>query len=104
MGLATVRDHPLLVDGLLAGALVALAEAEAALEAVSVPRVVDGLVVLGFTVPLAFRRRAPLLVLTICVAFVLVYGEVETAGAHQTLILALALASFTAGYELPPAR
>jgi signal transduction histidine kinase len=80
------------------------AELEAALEPVSVPRWVDGLVVLGFTVPLAWRRRAPLVVLAIALTTVLIYGEVEDEGSHQTLILALALASFTAGYELPLRR
>lgn len=91
----------MLVDVSLTVVLVALAEAEAAFEAVSVPRWVDGLVVLGFTVPLAWRRRAPLVVLAAAVATVVVYGDVELRGEHQTLILALALASFTAGYELP---
>jgi signal transduction histidine kinase len=99
-----LRTRPALVDALIAAALVVLAEAEAAFEAVSVPRWVDGLVVLGFTVPLAWRRRAPLLVLAVCVTAVIVYGEIESSGAHQTLILALALASFTVGYELPPSR
>jgi signal transduction histidine kinase len=93
-----------LVDASLAAALLVLALAEAAFEAVSVPRWVDGLVVLGFTVPLAWRRRAPLVVLAVVVTSVVVYGEVETKGPHQTLILAVALASFTAGYELPPSR
>jgi signal transduction histidine kinase len=60
--------------------------------------------VLGFTVPLAWRRQAPLPVLAICIVTVVAYGEIESSGNHQTLILALALASFTAGYELPPAR
>jgi signal transduction histidine kinase len=88
----------------LAAALLVAAELEAILEPVSVPRWADGLVVLGFTVPLAWRRRAPLTVLAIATATVLVYGEVESEGSHQTLILALALASFTAGYELPRPR
>jgi signal transduction histidine kinase len=96
--------RPPLVDVLLAAGLLALAEAEAVFEAVSVPRAVDGLVVLGFTLPLAWRRRAPVAVLVVTVATVLVYGEVELRGAHQTLILALALASFTVGYELPRPR
>ena len=92
------------MDAALAAGLLLLAEAEAALEAVSVPRWVDGLVVLGFTVPLAWRRRAPLPVLALVVSTVLVYGEVEDAGAHETLILALALASYTVGRELPRPR
>ena len=96
-----LSGRPSLVDSLIALALLALAEAEAAFEAVSVPRWVDGLLVLGFTVPLAWRRRAPLTVLVVVVASVLLYGEIETDGAHQTLILALGLASFTVGYELP---
>ncbi len=98
------RLAPPLLDALIAAGLVVAAELEAILEPVSVARWVDGLVVLGFTVPLAWRRRAPLPVLAIAVATVVVYGEVEDAGSHQTLILALALASFTAGYELPPRR
>jgi signal transduction histidine kinase len=98
------RLAPPLLDVVLAGALVLAAELEAVLEPVSVARWVDGLLVLGFTVPLAWRRRAPLTVLAIAIAAVLVYGEVESAGSHQTLILAIALASFTAGYELPPRR
>jgi signal transduction histidine kinase len=98
------RLAPPLLDVVLAGALLLAAELEAVLEPVSVPRWVDGLVVLGFTVPLAWRRRAPLTVLAIAIATVLVYGEVEDEGSHQTLILALALASFTAGYELPLRR
>ena len=98
------RLAPPALDVVLAGALVLAAELEAVLEPVSVPRWVDGLLVLGFTVPLAWRRRAPLVVLAIALSAVLVYGEVETDGSHQTLILALALASFTAGYELPPRR
>jgi signal transduction histidine kinase len=98
------RLKPPLVDVLIAAALVLAAELEAAFEPVSVARWVDGLVVLGFTVPLAWRRRAPLVVLAIAAVTVVVYGEVEDAGSHQTLILAIALASFTAGYELPPRR
>ena len=98
------RLAPPLLDVVLAAALVVAAELEAVLEPVSVPRWVDGLVVLGFTVPLAWRRRAPLTVLAIATATVLVYGEVESEGSHQTLILALALASFTAGYELARPR
>jgi signal transduction histidine kinase len=98
------RLAPPLLDALMALALVIAAELEAALEPVSVARWVDGLVVLGFTVPLAWRRRAPLPVLAIAVVTVVIYGEVEDAGSHQTLILALAIASFTAGYELPPRR
>jgi signal transduction histidine kinase len=98
------RLAPPLLDVVLAAALLLAAELEAVLEPVSVPRWVDGLVVLGFTVPLAWRRRAPLTVLAIAIATVLVYGEVEDEGSHQTLILALALASFTAGYELPLRR
>jgi hypothetical protein len=54
------RLTPPLLDVLLAGALLLAAELEAVLEPVSVPRWVDGLLVLGFTVPLAWRRRAPL--------------------------------------------
>jgi signal transduction histidine kinase len=98
------RLAPPPLDALIALALVIAAELEAALEPVSVARWVDGLVVLGFTVPLAWRRRAPLAVLAIAVVTVVAYGEVEDAGSHQTLILALALASFTAGYELAPRR
>jgi signal transduction histidine kinase len=92
------------LDALIALALVIAAELEAVLEPVSVPRWVDGLIVLGFTVPLAWRQRAPLIVLAIAIVTVLVYGEVEDAGSHQTLILAVALASFTCGYELSPRR
>jgi signal transduction histidine kinase len=98
------RLAPPPVDALIALALVIAAELEAALEPVSVARWVDGLVVLGFTVPLAWRRRAPLAVLAIAAVTVVVYGEVEDAGSHQTLIFALALASFTCGYELPLRR
>ncbi len=104
MNVSALRRRPALLDVLVAALLVALAEAEAALEAVSVPRWLDGLVVLGFTVPLAWRRRAPLLVLAVAVAAVVVYGEVEVSGAHETLIVALALASFTVGYEVPLPR
>ena len=104
MNAAALRGRAPLVDGVIAAVLVVLAEAEAAFEAVSVPRWLDGLIVLGFTVPLAWRRRAPLLVLTVVVTAALAYGEIETSGAHQTLILALALASFTAGHELPASR
>jgi signal transduction histidine kinase len=98
------RLAPPLLDALIALALVVAAELEAALEPVSVARWVDGLIVLGFTVPLAWRRRAPLTVLAIAAVTVVVYGEVEDAGSHQTLILALAIASFTCGYELPLRR
>jgi hypothetical protein len=59
------RLAPPPVDALIALALVIAAELEAMLEPVSVARWVDGLVVLGFTVPLAWRRRAPLTVLAI---------------------------------------
>ena len=104
MNLRRFFPRPPLVDALIAAVLVVLAEAEAAFEAVSVPRWVDGVVVLGFTVPLAWRRRAPVTVLVVAVVSVLLYGEIETSGAHQTLILALALASFTVGYELPRPR
>jgi signal transduction histidine kinase len=104
MNLRRFSARPPLVDAVIAAVLVVLAEAEAAFEAVSVPRWVDGLVVLGFTVPLAWRRQAPVTVLVIAVISVLLYGEIETSGAHQTLILSLALASFTVGYELPRPR
>ncbi|HEY1358858.1 MAG TPA: sensor histidine kinase [Thermoleophilaceae bacterium] len=98
------RLEPPRLDALIALGLLVAAELEAALEAVSVPRAVDGLLVLGFTVPLAWRRRAPLTVFALATATVVAYGEVEKSGAHQTLIFALALASFTAGYELPLRR
>jgi signal transduction histidine kinase len=96
--------RPPTVDVLIALGLVVVALLEAAFEAVSVPRAVDGAIVLGFTVPLAWRREAPVTVLVLAVATVLVYTKVETRGAHQTLILALALASFTVGYELDRPR
>jgi signal transduction histidine kinase len=99
-----LRHRPPLVDVVIAFALVAVAELEAAFEAVSVPRAVDGLVVLGFTLPLAWRRRFPVAVLAAGAATVLVYGQVERSGSHETLIFALALASFTVGYELPRPR
>ena len=88
----------------LACLLVVAAATEAALEPVSIPRWADALFTLGFTLPLAWRRRAPLAVLVIAVATVLAYGEVELRGPHQTLIFALALASFTVGYELERPR
>jgi len=98
------RLAPPRLDLLIAGGLLIAAELEAALEPVSIPRWLDGLIVLGFTVPLAWRRRAPLTVVLIAAVTVVVYGEVETSGAHQTLVLALAIATFTAGYELPRPR
>jgi len=92
------------LDIAIAAVLLLAAELEAAFEAVSIPRWVDGLVVLGFTVPLAWRRRAPLAVVLISAVTVVVYGQVEKSGSHQTLVLCLALANFTAGYELPTRR
>ena len=47
------RLAPPLLDVVLAAALLVSAELEAAFEPVSVARWVDGLLVLGFTVPLA---------------------------------------------------
>ncbi len=98
------RLVPPRIDILLAALLLLAAELEAALEPVSVSRWVDGLMVLGFTVSLAWRRRAPLAVVAIASVTVVAYGQVETVGAHQTLIFALAIANFTAGHELPPRR
>ena len=61
MNLRRYSARPPLVDALIAAVLVVLAEAEAAFEAVSVPRWVDGLVVLGFTVllPGAGKHLSP---------------------------------------------
>jgi signal transduction histidine kinase len=98
------RFLPPRIDILVAGLFLLAAELEAALEPVSVSRWLDGLIVLGFTVPLAWRRVAPLTVVAIASVTVVAYGQVETAGNHETLIFALALANFTAGYELPRRR
>lgn len=95
----SLAARPTLVDTAVAAVFVTAAELEAAFEAVSVPRWLDGLVALGFTAPLAWRRRRPVAVLATMVAAVLVYGVIEQEGAHQTLVPALAFASFTAGYE-----
>src|SRR5262249_37065209 len=77
---------------------------ESVLEPVSIPRWADALLATAFTVPLAWRRRAPLAVVFVVAVTVVVYGELEKSGAHQTLVFSPALATFTAGYELPRPR
>jgi signal transduction histidine kinase len=103
-GAPMTRLRPPRLDVAIAAVLVAAAWAEAFLESTSVPPLVDALATLPFTVPLAWRRRAPLAVLLVAIAAIVAYGRIEADGPHQTLIFALALASFTVGYEVEPPR
>ena len=54
----------------------------------------------GYTLPLAFRRQAPLTTAALSTACVLLFGAVDPDNSQPTLPLALALAAYTVGAEV----
>jgi signal transduction histidine kinase len=93
-----------LLDVAMAGALVALAEAEVALGRVGGARWAAALVALAYTAPLALRRRAPGAVLVWTIAMLALLVQLDSHGEQFSPVLALLVVSFTVGRELDAPR
>jgi signal transduction histidine kinase len=93
-----------LLDVAMAGALLALAEAEVALGQVGAARWAAALVALAYTAPLALRRLAPGTVLVWTIAMLAVLLQLDPHGEQFSPVLALLVVSFTVGRELDAPR
>lgn len=100
VNLHVLREHPRLVDGLLAAALVVAGEAEAWSGAATRPVWIHALLTVPIMGSLAWRRRFPLAVLAVVVAGVLALDP----EAQFSIFLAAILASYTAGAEVDRPR
>jgi signal transduction histidine kinase len=93
-----------LVDVAIAGALLALAEAEVALGRAGYASWTAALVALAYTAPLALRRLAPGAVLVWTIAMLAVLAWLDPHGAQSATALAVLVVSFTVGRELDAPR
>ncbi|MBA3401376.1 MAG: hypothetical protein H0U05_05230, partial [Actinobacteria bacterium] len=90
-------EEPKTRDALLAIALATLVESEILASDVSGPRVVLPLLGLVVTLPLALRRRAPIVAVAIVMAGVIAFGVLDLEQEPQTPLLALVLATYSVG-------
>ncbi len=90
-------EQPRTQDALLAIALAALVEWEILTSDVSGPTVVLLLLGLVVTLPLALRRRAPIVAVAIVIAGVVAFGVLDLAQEPQTPLLAVLLGTYSAG-------
>src|SRR5687768_2866835 len=96
-----MRLHkPPALDLALAGALLALGAAAALTGDTALPRALTVALTAGYTLPLAFRRQAPLTTAALSTACVLLFGAIDSDNSQPTLPLALALAAYTVGAEV----
>jgi hypothetical protein len=93
-------QRPPALDLALAGALLVLDGAAALTGDTALPRALTVALTAGYTLPLAFRRQAPLTTAALSTACVLLFGAVDPDNSQPTLPLALALAAYTAGAEV----
>jgi signal transduction histidine kinase len=90
-----------LIDVIVAAVLLVFGELAALGGETSLPRWLSLALTALYTAPLAVRRRAPLLACACTLAGVLALGLADPEGSQPTIPLALALAAFTVGAELP---
>lgn len=93
-----------LVDVVIAGALLALAETEVALERIGGARWEASLVAFAYTAPLVLRRLAPEALLAWTIAMLAVLVQLDANGEQFSPMLTLLVVSFTVGRELDAPR
>ena len=91
---------PPVLDLALAGVLLALGAVSALTGETALPRALTLALTAGYTLPLAFRRRAPLTTAALSMGCVLLFAAVDPDNSQPTLPLALALAAYTIGAEV----
>jgi signal transduction histidine kinase len=91
-------------DLVLAVALFVLGVAAIAGGGTSVPVGVALALTALYTLPLAYRKAAPLAVPLLTVTTVLVFGAVDADGSQPTLPIALVIAAYTIGHDVPMPR
>jgi signal transduction histidine kinase len=92
--------RPPAIDLALAGALLALGGISALTGDTALPRALTVALTAGYTLPLAFRRQAPLTTAALTTSCVLLFGAIDPDNSQPTLPLALALAAYTVGSEV----